>query len=71
MRRTFAARSTEQGIVITSNGTAAQQLEILDASGRQLGVATTSATAPVEFRTRSKGVLLVRGADQSLKLTRF
>ena len=71
MRRTFAARSTEQGIVITSNGTAAQQLEILDASGRQLGVATTSATAPVEFRTRSKGVLLVLGADQSLKLTRF
>lgn len=69
MRRTFAAHPTEQGIVITSNG--AGRLEILDASGRQLGIATTDGSAAVEFRTLAKGLLLVRGADQTVKLTRF
>lgn len=67
----FEVHPSAQGIVITSNGTASERLEILDASGRQLGAISTSGTASVEFRTRSKGVLLVRGADQAVKLTRF
>lgn len=67
----FEVHPSAQGIVITSNGTGSERLEILDASGRQLGAISTSGTASVEFRTRSKGVLLVRGADQAVKLTRF
>lgn len=68
-RRAFDVRSSENGILITSNG--ADRLEVLDAGGRRIGVVATTGSAPVEFRTRAKGVLLVRGADQAVKLTRF
>ncbi|HQF54166.1 MAG TPA: hypothetical protein PK208_03520 [Fibrobacteria bacterium] len=68
-RRAFDVRSSPNGLVITSNGIL--DLEVIDAGGRRIGNISTTGSAPVEFRTLAKGLLLVRGADQALKLTRF
>jgi hypothetical protein len=66
----FEAKSSLRGVVVTWTATNSGSVEIFDGSGRRLG-RVESTLGATEFVTSAKGLLVVRGAGQVAKLTRF
>ncbi|MEN9308237.1 MAG: hypothetical protein RL173_2169, partial [Fibrobacterota bacterium] len=71
VKPSLGAIATENGLRISWTGDILGSLEILDASGRRLGLVDASMGKQIDFATTAKGLLLVRGANQIAKFTRF